>query len=211
MAACRRDLKYRAPSESIASGYETKKQRSTGAPLFERRHFIFNGEAHAIGPHQLTEYLRDELHRPGDQHGRRLGRVRHPGRRQRQAGDPRLQPVHSLDGHAKRSNRRSTVQGKHGKLDVGRGDVGQSARAAGQRGTDPTSITLPSSSPVSTASASLLFSESFYANWAQRLPGIDRVPLSFVDPGQRPEREIQRVFDRDRCPERSNQISRFPR
>ena len=31
MAACRRDLKYRAPSESIASGYETKKQRSAGA------------------------------------------------------------------------------------------------------------------------------------------------------------------------------------
>ncbi len=51
--------------------------------------------------------------------------------------------------------------------------------------TDPTSNMLPSSSPVSTASASLLFSDSFSANWAQRLPGIDQVPLSFVDPGQR--------------------------
>ena len=44
---------------------------------------------------------------------------------------------------------------------------------------------MPSSAPVSTASASLLFSDAFSANWAPKLTGIDQTPLIFVDPGQR--------------------------
>ena len=238
MAACCRDLKYRAPSELIASGYKRRSSAQLGR-LCSGHHFIFNGGSpcHRVTTHSQSSRqalrrkrsarpasgicLSARRRKPHGRHSRRvvwrcLDRQRFrprcaAARRSERAGACRRDDIQRQYRRARRRGSASSVN----------------LRAPQANGsTDPASITLLSSSPVSTASTSWLFSDSFSGNWGPRLTGIDQVPLIFVDPGQRPAREAQRAFDRDlaqrdaglrdqwgevRCSERRNQVSRFSR